>query len=285
MPTAEELKKIFKEAADIAEHVPEALRQAAFQRALDALLGPDPDQPALIPQKSGQKTSQKASPVQAKSNNSSSSGAVTQLLEIMNRSELAELMAGKKTLDRALLILKAAQNHGINELSASDIAQILTQKFREATKSNAVRMALDRSPSYTDRRPSGGTYQYSIMAPGERYLESGAENSSSVKKARVRKIVKTTPSTKEPKGTKQKGSKPKAGKVGRPGPKAMVEVLLHEGFFAVPKTIGQILSHIEEKKTHRYATSDFTATLQRMVRQLKLDRFRNSDGQYEYKAR
>jgi len=282
MPTAEELKKIFKEAADIAEHVPEALRQAAFQRALDALLGPDPDQPALIPQKSGQKTSQKASPVQAKS---SSSGAVTQLLEIMNRSELAELMAGKKTLDRALLILKAAQNHGINELSASDIAQILTQKFREATKSNAVRMALDRSPSYTDRRPSGGTYQYSIMAPGERYLESGAENSSSVKKARVRKIVKTTPSTKEPKGTKQKGSKPKAGKVGRPGPKAMVEVLLHEGFFAVPKTIGQILSHIEEKKTHRYATSDFTATLQRMVRQLKLDRFRNSDGQYEYKAR
>jgi hypothetical protein len=202
----------------------------------------------------------------------------------MNRSELAELMSGKKTLDRALLILKAAQSHGINELSAPDIAQVLTQKFREATTPQAVRMALDRSPSYTDRRPSGGTFQYSIMAPGERYLQSAPAAHQGDGKPKTRKPKGRQAKAKADTAVDKKPTKAKAGKTGRPGPKAMVEVLIQEGFFKQPRTIGHMLSHLEEKKTHRYATSDFTATFQRLVRQSKLERTRNSEGQYEYKA-
>lgn len=284
MSTPDELKKLFKEAADIAEQVPEGLRQVAFQRALDALLGPTTPQQSRSAADAPHQRKQVEASHQTKSGSPTRSGAVTQLLEAMNRTELADLMAGRKTLDRALLVLKAAQNHGITELSAPDIAQILTQKFREATTPQAVRMALDRSPSFTDRRPSGGTFQYSIMAPGERYLESAPSKPPTGRKPKPRKEKAAAAKSHSTPTTGEKSSSVKAGKTGRPGPKQMLEVLVREGFFGEPRTMGQILSYLEEKKTHRYATSDFTATLQRMVRQSKLERTRNSQGQYEYKT-
>ena len=46
MTNPEELKNLFKQAAEIAEQVPESLRQVAFQRALDALLGSNPSDPS-----------------------------------------------------------------------------------------------------------------------------------------------------------------------------------------------------------------------------------------------
>ena len=286
MFTPEELKSLFKQAAEIAEQVPDSLRQVAFQRALDALLGPTPPHPTQPKPGAGEgsKKVEQGAPRRVKTEASSRSGAVTHLLEVMNRSELAELMSGRKALDKALLVLKAAQHHGIDELPASDIAQILTQKFRESTTPQAVRMALDRSPAYTDRRPSGGTFQYSIMAPGERYLASDSTKPSSVGKKAPTKKKTAQAEGKAASTTTSTTAKVKPGKSGRPGPKAILEVLIQEGFFKQTRTIGQILSHLEEKKTHRYSTSDFTATLQRMVRQSKLDRTRNSQGQYEYKT-
>lgn len=282
MPSPEELKRLFKEAAEIAEQVPEDLRQVAFQRALDALFD------ASVPPEQRRAAAEKprSDDTHQTSRAGIRSGAVTRLLETMNRSEMAHLMAGKKTLDRALLLLQAAQAHDIHELSAADIAQLLSKKFREATTPAAVRMALDRSPSYTDRRPSGGTFLYSIMAPGERYLEGDAPSASP-------RAAKRTRSTKAPKASAPNAealvAKPakvrKLGKTWRPGPKAALEILVAEGFFAQPRTMGEILTYLEEKKAHRYRTSDFTATLQRMMRQSKLERTRNSDGQYEYKER
>lgn len=277
MPTPEDLKKIFKEAAEVAAEVPEALREAAFQRALDALL-PKPPAPAAPPRPSrAEPGATPASPSAART------GAVTTLMELLNRTDLAAQMAGRKVLDRALLVLKAAQGHSIESLSASEIAQVLTQKFREATTATAVRMALDRNSEYTDRRPEGAGFVYSIMAPGDRYLENLAAPSLGTHpaKTRTRASVKRRPRVSNAASPKKQG---RPGKTGRPGPKAMLEVLLAEGFFSQPRTMGEILTHIEEKKTHRYATSDFTATLQRLTRETKLERTRNSEDQYEYKA-
>jgi len=287
MTNPEELKNLFKQAAEIAEQVPESLRQVAFQRALDALLGSNPSDPSDPATANNGKTEQakSSSSARIKKEMSERSGAVTHLLEVMNRSELAELMSGRKVLDRALLLLRAAQHHDIEELSANDIAQVLTQKFRESTTPQAVRMALDRSPSYSDRRPSGGSYQYSIMAPGERYLEASLKQAQ--KKEEKRPAVaqkKVRPKAHKSSIATAKTAKPRPGRSGRPGPKAALEMLIQEGYFKLYRTIGQIISHLEVKKTHRYSTSDFTATLQRLVRQSKLDRTRNSDGQYEYKT-
>jgi len=276
VPTPEELKKIFKEAAEVAAEVPEPLREAAFQRALDALL-PKPAVPEPPPKVS------RTEPAPAPTSPSASrTGAVTTLMELMNRTELAAKMAGRKVLDRALLVLKAAHAHSVESLSATEISQVLTQKFREATTPTAVRMALDRNSEYTDRRPEGAGFVYSIMAPGERYLESLAAPSPAGHSGKLRVPERKRSRVPDTGATpKKKGRK---GKTGRPGPKVMLELLLAEGFFSQPRTMGEILSHVEEKKTHRYATSDFTATLQRLTRETKLERTRNSQGQYEYKA-
>lgn len=271
---------MFKDAADIAAEVPEALREAAFQRALDALM-PKPPAPAEPPAKTvGRQPVTPSGPPKTQKSN-----AVTTLLESLNRTELAALVAGRKVLDRALLVLRAAQNHDIHSLSASDISQVLTQKFREPTTPAAVRMALDRNSEYTDRRPEGSGFVYSLMAPGERYLDTLGTTPTTSKPAKRRSKTPKKQKSKTPaKRVERSKDKPQAGKSGRPGPKAMLEVLLSEGFFTKARTMGEILSHIEEKKTHRYATSDFTATLQRLVRETKLERTRNTEGQYEYKA-
>jgi hypothetical protein len=277
--TNEDLKGLFKAAADIASNVPDDLRPIAFQRALDALIGTSLPADAG----SGTRVAPSTEPRQPTLEDVRSQ-TVARLLEAIDRTEHAAVLAGRKTLDRALLVLRAAQHHNVDALSANDIAQILTQKFREPAKVSAVRMALDRSPAYTDRRPRGGTFVYSLMAPGERYLEGLAmEHPRSSRVPRRGSSPKSTSGTKD--GTKRAAVSKPALRTGRPGPKVMLESLIADGYFAKPRVIGDMLKHIEEKKTHRYATSDFTATLQRLVRQSKLERSRNAQGQYEYKAK
>jgi hypothetical protein len=284
MPTPDELKELFKTAADVASQVPEDLRQVAFQRALDSLIGASPAFPGA-----GALSQPSVAPTASRLPRPQKSGAVTRLLEVVDRTELAALLAGRKTLDRALFVLQVAQRHDVDALSAADIAQVLTVKFREATTPSAVRMALDRNTEYTDRRPDGGSFLYTLMASGERYLSSVATSAASVparhsKPKLASKGAKPKTAPPEP-PVDAPASRPKPGKTGRPGPKAMLEKLISEGFFTKARAMAPILAHIEEKKTHRYATSDFTATLQRLIRQGKLDRSRNDKGQYEYKAK
>lgn len=280
MSSTDELKKLFKEAAEIAAEVPEPLREAAFQRALDALM-PKPSQQTLgVPHLQRRAPAALGAPITAQR-----SSAVTTLLESLNRTELAALVSGRKVLDRALLVLRAAQNHGIEALSATDISQVLTQKFREPTTPNAVRMALDRNSEYTDRRPEGSGFIYSLMAPGERYLDGVATQPPATRNAANRQKRPSKNAASKASGSAAPSkAKSRIGKSGRPGPKAMLELLLNEGFFDTTRSMSEILAFIEEKKTHRYSTSDFTATLQRLIREAKMERNRNSQGQYEYKA-
>lgn len=69
---------------------------------------------------------------------------------------------------------------------------------------------------------------------------------------------------------------------GRPGPSAIVNELIEKGFFKKPTTLGEIVSHCRTSLTYIYKTSDFTAPLTRYVRDEKLRRKKNDNGQYEY---
>jgi hypothetical protein len=293
MTDSKDLTAIFKQAAEIAEQMPEVLRPAAFQRALDALLGPQavPVAPAATP------VSQKSAPSprvvkQPLSEREGHSAAVTKLLEVLDRTELSALLRGRKVLDRALLLLRAAQRHDLDALTAADIAHVLAKKFREPASTNAVGMALNRSPAYTDRRPQGGTYLYALMAPGEQYLESlsDAVNAapavipSKAHRRAVRKPAPTkrkAPASDEPTTARARRATP----AGRPGPKVALEGLIQEGFFSKPRVMADILTHLQVDKTYSYKTSDMTATLQRLVRQGRLRRSRNAEEQFQYAAK
>ena len=87
------------------------------------------------------------------------------------------VMSAKKVLDRALMILQIALNdHGIDGLMPSEIAKILTDKFRVSTTKNAVSMALGNATKLANRVSSGAGYGYRIMGPGEEYLAHQGEN-------------------------------------------------------------------------------------------------------------
>lgn len=326
----DQLQDAFVRAAKIAEAVPEALRAIAFQRALDAVLGapPQPEEdrergrgaPPRLP--SGRTTRRGAKRSTADGEGSQEEpDIVARLSELLDRTELADLMAGRKTLDRALLVLRAAQHHRIDAMTPSEIADVLTEKFRERTKESAVRMALERSPAYTDRRRRGGRRDgavvYVLMGAGERYLDAPAgENTSlsdstrqpnrprqmragagAAKRRRgakpstsgsgseeappTSKRANPTPPAAAETGERSNGSARRSG--GKPGPKAILEELLKEGLFDQPQTIGSLIDHIERKRGHRYKATDFGSTLARLLRERKLDRDRNGEGQYEYR--
>ena len=290
--SAPDLKEIFRKAAEIAEVVPEPLREAAFRRALDELLPNSGVQPATqAAANPSSRTTPRRTGVKAESEGSSTD-VVSHLVNSLNRAELADLIKGRKVLDRSLLVLRAAQHHGIESMTAAQIAQVLTRKFREPTTPSAVWMALDRSPSFTDTVQKDGALTYALMAPGERYLDTpsgppaSAPGTRRAAKARPRNQAAETPTAVPPEPlsrAQKKTSRPPAA--GRPGPKQILEQLLHEGYFDQPQTIGSLIDYIERKRGHRYKSTDFGSTLARLLRENKLDRDRNPDGQYEYVRR
>jgi hypothetical protein len=63
-----------------------------------------------------------------------------------------------------------------------------------------------------------------------------------------------------------------------------LETLVVDGFFKTPKTIGQIVEHCDTSLAMKYKQSDFSGPLMRLVREKRLIRKKNTDGQYEYVA-
>jgi len=173
LPTdPEELKQVFARAAEIATAVPPNLQEAAFQRALDALLGPaEPGAPPPgHPSPSAPSIPRVGPEPKGGGDNDSEPDPAAILIERIDRTEFAEVMAGRRVLDKALLVLRAAHHHGITSLTPGEIARVLTEKFRESTSDAAVRMALGNDDSYTDRVRKASGFAYRLMAPGERHL-------------------------------------------------------------------------------------------------------------------
>jgi len=71
----------------------------------------------------------------------------------------------------------------------------------------------------------------------------------------------------------------KSGKLGRIG---VLNRLLAEGFFKSKKKIGDISDHCRLKLATTIKVTDLSGPLARFVRDGKLDREKNTEGQYEY---
>jgi hypothetical protein len=67
-----------------------------------------------------------------------------------------------------------------------------------------------------------------------------------------------------------------------PGAFAMINQLLSDGFFKAPRTIGAIVEHCGSTKGHHYKANECSPALLRLLRDSKLKRAKNRDGQYEY---
>ena len=91
------------------------------------------------------------------------------------------------------------------------------------------------------------------------------------------------PKKAESPGDKTEKPKRKAARApGSLGAFAMISQLLTDGFFKSPKTIGSIVEYCKTSRGHHYKASECSPALLRLLRDKKLKRQKNKDGQYEY---
>jgi hypothetical protein len=94
----------------------------------------------------------------------------------------------------------------------------------------------------------------------------------------VASVRKKTVQTSKPSPARQKRGS------GRPAPKAALLELKQAGYFATKRTIKDVRDYLEKKRGHKYTLQDLSPALLRLVRDGELDRDKNAEGQYEYKA-
>lgn len=77
----------------------------------------------------------------------------------------------------------------------------------------------------------------------------------------------------ERKGTRRAGGR---------GARATLARVLADGYFKKPHTLGELVQHTETNMASKFKQSDFSGSLARYVRDGKLKRVKNGEGQYEY---
>ena len=91
-----------------------------------------------------------------------------------------------------------------------------------------------------------------------------------------------TPASDAEKPKPQKAARATARSSTSPGAFAMINQILGDGFFKTPRTIGAIVAHCGTSKGHHYKANECSPPLLRLLRDSKLKRQKNKDGQYEY---
>ncbi len=274
---SKDIEEAIKKAAEIAKVVPESLREAAFNRALDALLGGASPRP----NKGNKLTSKK----------DQEHGASGGLRELLNRTAYPQITQALPVLERALYILRAARDdYAIDGLGAAEIASILTEKFRLRTSRQAVTQALDAAGDKVDRSKKGRNVLYRLMQPGDDYLDTGNFNTARYSTPGKIKKKKTTivkpPAADIPKKKKAPTKTAKtAPKKGRPGPGEILKKLAESGFFNEARSITDIQLYCENKLAHKYSLMELSTPLRRAVHSDLLTRDKNEEGNFEYSAK
>jgi hypothetical protein len=294
----ERLKQLIAQAADIASVVPEPMQDAAFNRALDQLMAGADERSGSRGSAQGQEAPREKKKTRIATENDER-GAIKILKEI-DRSSYPEVFAVSRVAERALLVLKLAdEDFGVQWLTASEIAEILSERFRLPATRQGVGQALSALPRLLNDRkikgPRGGQVtEFRIMEPGLKHLkrlpdEQPASATASTARSTQRRTRKAG-AAKKPSaasGTKKRKSEGRNGEKSagrrREGPKAAVTTLIAEGFFNKPQTMAATQEHLRHKKGLTFKVSDLSPTFVRLLREGLLDRDRNEAGQYEYK--
>lgn len=281
-----QLREAFKQAAEIASVVPENLQEAAFQRALDALLGPS-EGSERSEDAGGEGEERRHESAESSKHPRPEHDLADLLVQELDATKYPDIRTADQVLDRALGLLHAARvDHNIDGLTPQEIAKVLTDKFRIATPDTSVSDALGkRTGDLVDRVREGRGYRYRIMASGEEYLTGASSTEVATKSKKTRRKKSGGSSKKEttPQARKVTASKSRTGR-SRPGPKQLLEALIEEGFFDQARIISDIAGHISDTRGRTYKSTDLSPTLVRLLREKKLSRSKNSDGQYEYVA-
>jgi hypothetical protein len=287
-----ELSEMFARAAEIAKLVPEAMQDAAFNRALDLLVDPSTrSKPAAQTRKRARQSTSRREKVQA--------GVVpdddpVKILMRMRRDQAPGVDLESGVLAKSLALLRVSFDElEIDGLGASQIAKVLTEKFRFRASRQAVNQALDRAGPLVDRRADTTPTKYFLMDAGVKFLDTPVDERSQTKAATKRRVAKSS-KTKKTVKTVAKKAKP-AKKVaakgsgrevkkssGPMGPKPSILYLIGSGFLSEPRTLQDMCDELDLKRGVKFKSDQISSTIVRLLRDGTLIRTRNSENQYEY---
>jgi len=213
-------------------------------------------------------------------------------LDGLDRTAHPEINHDGTALLNALRLLRAAKDDLLMDgLSAATISQTLVDKFRCRITRQAVSIALNRAGRYVNRHKEGGAVIFRIMGPGEQHLDSVAQSASqagavekSPRSKRPSVRTKTAGTDNKPKEKEQNEAESGTSRSVRQGTGAWAATtrLLGEGFFKSRRVIGAIVEHMKEKEGRRHKAHEISPALLRLLRDKKLLRAKNGEGQYEY---
>jgi flagellar biosynthesis GTPase FlhF len=226
------------------------------------------------------------------------------LIAKINRTNYPEIFKAPSVLDRALRVLRLAEeDFGVEFLSAPEIAQVLKDKFRLPTTHQAVRQALGARPQFVDTRQVKRGYRgravvaYRIMSPGAEFLDAGGTASDEETPRRAPKRRQTSRKQTSTKRQSEAGQRERANGASRQaaratsastsrsrvGPKRALAELIAEGFFDESRTIADAKERLRHKKGLNFKVQDLSPALVRLLREGSLDREQGEGGQYEYR--
>ncbi|MEL7024141.1 MAG: hypothetical protein AAGL69_10375 [Pseudomonadota bacterium] len=283
----DKLAEIIKRASELVESVPENLREVAFGKAFDVLMQAESG--------GGSQTGSKKKTTRRKTSSARAHAATESTdvdqemrsLDDLNRTEYPEINHSSSGIKNSLRLIRAARDDlGIDGLTATEIARVLTEKFRIRITKQAVSSMLNDAGQYVDRKKEGNRVVFRIMAPGEEYIDGPddvAASPGSRKKRKTKKALKKKASHPDSNGTSRasKTSKKKAGNR-RAGAAAALAQIFDEGFFSSPRTIASIIKHLQVRLGRTFKSNEMSPPLLRYLRSQKLNREKNEDGQYEY---
>lgn len=161
--TIEQIQSAAKKAEEIALTIHESIRTAAFKAIFDSLVGGSQPNAIIRPT---------SIPAAKRTGSAKLDDAETTLMEI-DRTAHPEIATAASVLDRSLRVLSiASEQFDIDGLKPSQIAKVLTEKFRIKTSRQAVQQALDSAGDKVDRVPRQGGAIFRLMGGGEAYLKS-----------------------------------------------------------------------------------------------------------------
>ncbi|PIN93946.1 hypothetical protein COU54_00935 [Candidatus Pacearchaeota archaeon CG10_big_fil_rev_8_21_14_0_10_31_24] len=156
----------------------ESMKMKAFEKVLDDLLGKNKSESTSVIATHNKKRKTIA-------NKTIKNNEKEEQLEILNKlkaEDFARIHNLKKSLDWSLYILQVLRDkYSVDGLIPSEIAAILSEKFRIKTNQFVIGMALMNAKEYVDRHKTttrgGMAYKYRIMKKGEDYIKQKIEES------------------------------------------------------------------------------------------------------------
>lgn len=176
----------YKEKIEIAKkaieglNLDESLKVKAFEKVLDDLLSKDKsrNQPAAKNDKA------KKNKIQPTLVQQTTNDAEKDISTSLNVDDFPEIHRLQRTIDRALYIIKIVRDKmNTDGLVPSQVAKILTERFRIKSNQFVISMALMKAKEYVDRKKiitrGGFAYSYRIMKAGEDYLKKCLKEANS----------------------------------------------------------------------------------------------------------